>query len=121
MAIRIKRGDTWIQVFQWRQGTTPVNLTGCTASLQVRKKSAPAGSEAVLTATTATGELKIDGPDGNIQLRVNAPTMRLMSPGTYDVDLEVTFPGDSEVPDSEIVRSTDTFEIEIIKDITRLQ
>ena len=58
----IKRGDTWLQTYTWLQnaGTVneePVDLTGCHASLQLRKKRV---ATPYLTISDTEGSLVID-------------------------------------------------------------
>lgn len=107
--ISVKRGDTWLQIFKWRSGTKVIDLIGCSAKLQLRNSS----DGLVLSVSSSTGELEIDGAAGNISLRVEADVMGAIAPGNYSADLEVTF-SDSTV------MSTPTFTVEIIKDVTRV-
>ncbi len=111
--IRSKRGDTLTLLFQWRAsadaGADPVDLTDCTARFQARTK---AGA-LVLTATSADGEITIDGPAGDVSVRVEADVMQDVPKGSYRCDLEVTFPPD------DTVRSTDTITLVIAEDQTK--
>ena len=53
----VKRGDTWNFKFTWQDQNTPINLTDCTARMQIRDKTtllmaaeattAPTGASAV--------------------------------------------------------------------------
>lgn len=102
----VKRGDTWRQPFTWRQGSEtgdPVDLTGCTAALQVRD----AAGELVLDATL---DLTIDGPNGTITVDTQIPED--LEPGKYLFDIEMTYSDGFR-------QSTDTQYLKVVADITR--
>lgn len=107
--VSIKRGDTWLQVFKWRSGTKIIDLTGCSANLQLRNI---IGDRLALNVSSATGELVVDGPAGNVDLRVESTVTDTIAPGVYNADLEITFPDQTVV-------STPTFVVEVVKDVTR--
>lgn len=88
--ITAEQGSTFTRTITWRDAsTTPVNLTNCTAKMQVRKSmDAPT---AVLTLTSTTG-ITINGAQGVLALEVAAAKMAQVPAGTYVYDLEVTHP-----------------------------
>ena len=66
----------------------PVNLTGCTAALQLR--SLPNDPTAALTLTTANGGITITALTGTIAVTATATQTRAIDEGYYYYDLEVT-------------------------------
>ena len=114
--IEIKRGDTWTRLFSWRTYDTDaiIDLTGCTARLQLRRPRTDYVSLELTSdgQSTSTGTLEIDGPSGNIAARAEAYVMAELTPGSYLADLEVTFTDGSVV-------STDTFIVKVLEDVTR--
>ena len=82
--IQIWRNDTWQQVFTLLADTTPINLSGATVYIQVRKGCA---GTLVLSLTNSSG-VTIGGASNN-QITVN----RLVNidKGNYVWDMQVTF------------------------------
>lgn len=108
--ITLKRGDTLDLEFQWLDGDgVPVDLTGCTARLQMRNR---AGNEVLECACGSSDGLEIVTAEGKVRWREEASSTSSFSPGTYYFDLEVTFPDNT-------VRSTETVQLIIETDITR--
>ena len=101
-----------MQTFKWKSNNRPVDLTGCVARLQLRTNNA--AESVALSISTETNELVVEGVNGVIKLRVEASVMKTIAAGTYNADLEVTFPDVNAT-----VISTPTFLVEIIKDVTR--
>lgn len=66
----------------------PVNLTGCTAALQLR--SLPNDPTAALTLTTENGGITITPLTGTIAISATAAQTRAIDEGYYYYDLEVT-------------------------------
>jgi hypothetical protein len=66
----------------------PVDLTGCTAALQLR--SLPNDPTAALTLTTANGGIAITALTGEIAVSATATQTRAIDEGYYYYDLEVT-------------------------------
>jgi len=102
-----KRGDTWRQVFYWKQGSEsgpPVDLSGCTARLQLKDKSK-------LLILDATAYLTIDPINGSLQTDVPASETVLFPLESLYFDIELTFPDGS-------VQSTETMRLQIVEDIT---
>jgi hypothetical protein len=101
----IKRGDTWSQSFEWRQGSEtgdPVDLTGCTARCHVRDR-----SDALIA--DVTDYLTVDGPAGSVDLALvpteNFPAAKLQ------FDIELTWPDGT-------VQSTETMVLRVLEDVT---
>ena len=108
--ITLKRGDTLDLEFQWLDGDgLPVDLTGCTARLQMRNR---AGNEVLECTCGSSDGLEIVTAEGKVRWREEASSTASFSPGTYYFDLEVTFPDST-------VRSTETVQLIVEMDITR--
>jgi hypothetical protein len=82
--IQIWRNDTWQQVFTLLADTTPINLTGATVYIQVRKG---CGGTLALTLTNGSG-VTIGGANNN-QITVNK--LVNIDKGNYVWDMQVTF------------------------------
>lgn len=90
--IEIEEGATLEEIVTWKAGElkTPVDLTGCTARMQVREKiNSPA---VLLELTTLNGGIVLGGTAGTIKLyMLAANTLNLTwKNGVYD--LYITFP-----------------------------
>lgn len=114
ITVTIKRGDTWQADFLFRENDATADLTGCTARLQVRTKA----DVLILTASTnaptdpvTVGFLEVDGSAGKVSLSVDKALMTGITPAKYYADLELTYPDGT-------VRSSDTFTVNVRKDIT---
>jgi hypothetical protein len=66
----------------------PVDLSGCTAALQLR--SLPNDATAALTLTTANGGITLTALTGKIAIEATATQTRAIDEGYYYYDLEVT-------------------------------
>jgi hypothetical protein len=71
--------------------TSPVNVTGYTAELQMR--SLPSDPTAVLTLTSAAGQIAVIGAQGQFDVHATAAQTRAIDEGTYYYDIEVTTQG----------------------------
>lgn len=68
--------------------TAPVNVVGYTAELQLR--SLPSDPTAVLTLTSAAGEIAITGASGEFAVHATAAQTGAIDEGTYYYDIEIT-------------------------------
>lgn len=89
-----EQGATFTYQFLWQKETTPgsdvfvpVDLTGFTAKMQVRKK---AGDPVILELSTANSRITLGGIAGTIDLLVAANITDALVPGMYKYDLEIT-------------------------------
>jgi hypothetical protein len=82
--IQMWRNDTWQQVFTLLADTTPINLSGATVYIQVRKG---CGGVLALSLTNSSG-VTIGGVDNN-QITVNK--LVDIAKGNYVWDMQVTF------------------------------
>jgi len=78
----VYRGDSWAQVFRFKQGSTPVNLTGATIAAQMKNRSSGTTASLVATVTNAL--------NGEVTLKMPATPPK---PGQYVYDVEVTLAG----------------------------
>lgn len=84
----IDQGATWtVNIVYYDYNNVPVNLTGYSARMQLRSKF---DSSAVLTLSTATGEIVITGPTGQIAITASATQTQAIASGIYIYDLELT-------------------------------
>lgn len=99
-SLTMKQGDTWtLRVVWWPaiEGTdqpdltaTPINLTGYTARLQVRRRPGdPSTPVLALTSTPAAG-LTIDAVAGAIDARAAPAQTQVIPAGSWWWELEVT-------------------------------
>lgn len=98
----VEQGATWEQALLWSDDDGPVDLTGYTARMQVRKTLASSATEIELT--TANGRIvldEIEDPPGtvvsNIQLiltdELTAAFETRNTKQTWRYDLDLTSPG----------------------------
>ena len=85
--VNIWRNDTWNQVFEIKVNSEPVDLTGSSIAIQVRKK---ANSTTIdLTLSTEDGSIAIVGENNN-QIILNKQVT--IASGSYLYDMSVSFP-----------------------------
>lgn len=82
----IDQGTTWNRYFIWSISGTPVNLTGYTARMQLRRTRSDVAP--VLTLTDANSKLVIDAVNGKVTMKLTAAETAAMN-GTYFYDMEV--------------------------------
>ena len=86
--IRARQGATYRRVFTWTIDGTPVNLSGSTARMEVRKKAS--ASTVVLTATPY---ITLGGSAGTVDLNIPASVLAAIAPrsgdSSYVYDLEI--------------------------------
>lgn len=87
-----KTGDTWQLVLRWKQeDRTPVNLTGYTARMMVRKSwDATVVNASISTATG--GGIEIVPADGKITLTLSPTQTAALIESPYVYDIELTSP-----------------------------
>lgn len=86
--IEARQGATWRRVFTWTVNSSPVDLTGRTARMEVRPK--PDSTSVVLNATPY---ITLGGTAGTVDLNIPASVLAAISPRTgskfYVYDLEI--------------------------------
>lgn len=88
--LTIYKGSTFVKTIQWKTGdpAVAVNLTGCTARMQVRKN--PSDSIILESLTTSNGKIVITEPtNGKLEIRISAETSTAyeFSCGVYDLEI----------------------------------
>lgn len=95
--LKIYQGATFFESWEWETSAdegatyTPVDLTGCTARMQVRAEVASA--TALLTLTTENGGISLGGTAGTIELLVDAEDTAAITWDSGVYDLEIVYPG----------------------------
>lgn len=87
--LTIQQGATYRRTFRWLADGQPVNLTGATARMQIRRSvRAP---DVVLDCTTENGRLSIDALAGEVALVISAAdTAQLPTrPAVYDLEVDL--------------------------------
>lgn len=86
----IDQGADWFINFTYEQPAgTPVDISGCTAALQIR--TSPLARTAVLTLTDGDG-ITIVGVDGLLECHATSEQTAAITNGRYAYDIEITFP-----------------------------
>jgi hypothetical protein len=67
----------------------PVDLTGFSAKMQVRKNT---GSPVIIELSTTNGRITIDAANGKITLSLSATDTAALASGMYKYDLDLTSP-----------------------------
>jgi hypothetical protein len=88
--LSIDQGATFTKTVTWKTGkpAQPVDLTGCTARMQVRES---IDADAVLLSLSTTdGRIALGGAAGTISLRVEAEETAAITwkAGVYDLEVE---------------------------------
>jgi hypothetical protein len=101
MTKRHKRGDTFTLTVTRRDAAgAPINITGATVTSKMRRGTV----EIPLTATPT------NPTGGVVTLTATATATALWAPGLYDCDVQYTSGSD--------VQSSETFQIEVVEDVT---
>lgn len=91
VTLKIRQGDTYNKLFTWKVGTPSalVDLTGCTARMQIREYlGAP---DALLTLTTENGRIELGGAAGTIRLLLEAADTAALTIRRARYDLDIIF------------------------------
>lgn len=88
--LTIYKGSTFVKSIQWKTGdpAVAVDLSGCTARMQVRKS--PCDSVILESLTTDNNKIVITEPlNGKLEIRISAETSSAYSfiSGVYDLEL----------------------------------
>ena len=89
--LQLNQGATWLLSFEWLDDAgLPIDLTGCTARMQLR---ATPATPVLLELSTTNGRVALLGTTGVIELLVDAQVTVGLSCEFGVYDLRVTFPG----------------------------
>lgn len=89
--LTIYQGATYRKRFRWLAAGVPVDLTGCTARMQVREE--VESTTALLTLTTADGGIVLGGDQGTIDLEISDENTAAIAWEGGVWDLEIAHPG----------------------------
>lgn len=91
LPLKIDQGATFNQIVTWKTGTPPavVNLTGCTARMQVRGKLTD--TAVLLDLTTANGGIVLGGVAGTVTIKLSAAQTTAIAWKAAVYDLEIIF------------------------------
>lgn len=95
------QAETVPDVLTWTADDVAVNLTGCTAKMQIRETFE--ASTALATVDTSGGGIVLGGTAGTITLNIPAATTATLTPGTFVYDILLTWPSGAK---QVIVRGT---------------
>lgn len=90
--LTIYKGSTFVKSIQWKTGdpAVAVNLSGCTARMQVRKS--PCDLSVLESLTTENGKIVITEPlNGKLEIRISASTSSAYTFLSAVYDLELVF------------------------------
>jgi hypothetical protein len=89
LKLAIEQGATFRKTVTWKAGvpSLPVDLTGCTARLQMRSEIASA--TVLVTLTTENGGIALGGVAGTIELIITATATALLTFTAAVYDLEI--------------------------------
>lgn len=104
--IKTKRADNFRCVFSFMEDGEAANLSGCSARMQLRTR---AGTMVIDVSTD--DHLTVDGVAGTVTANVPA-TMMEIAAGRYYADVELVYADGT-------VRSSNTFQVTVVQDITR--
>ena len=110
--LKLKRGDTlvWTLYFT-NDDDTPIDLTGRSIRMQAR---ANPEDDPIFDLSIGSGITIIDSANGKYEARISSVETSGFFPRNYFVDIEY-----SSLTGGDLVRSTDTFILTILKDITK--
>jgi len=112
--LKIYKGATFRHVFIWKDGDeVPLNITGYTARMQVRKKIDDVAT--LLELTTENGGITITPLEGKIALYVSAEATAALTwvDGVYDLEMIIQIDGVDDV--TRLVEG----KVTVFKEVTR--
>lgn len=104
-----KRGDTWKITFVWKNDGTPIDITGCHARMQIRKKRV---GTLLAEISDDDDSITIVGASGEVNVAFPASITALVDPGVHETSLQLTYPSGE-------VQSSDSIDIPVIEAVTR--
>lgn len=114
--LKIYQGATLDQLYTWkagpdRQSLTPVDLTGCTARMQIRSR--VESHEVLMSFSTDDGSIVLGGTAGTVQLKkTDEETSAITwSKGVFDIKVEF-----SDGSDTRFLQG----DVEVSKGVTRV-
>lgn len=90
--LKIDQGSTVRRALRWLRDGEPVDLSDCTARMEIRTA---VGGALIHRLDTTNGGLEVDGPEGVIRIHIPAETSSAWTSMSGVYDLEVVFPDGS--------------------------
>ena len=99
VALELKQGDTWLLTVGWYQPlpnssqpdlSNPVNITGHTARLQVRRRLGDLDAPALALTSSPAAGLVVDGPAGLVTSRATPAQTAAIAAGMWYWELELS-------------------------------
>jgi hypothetical protein len=96
--IQIIQGETYNKIFPWKAGASsasviPVDLTGCTAKMQIRSKvNSP---DVLLELSTQNSKIILSGITGEVKISLSASETSAITWNSGVYDLKIQFPDGS--------------------------
>lgn len=87
---RLTQGDTFQNTPVWKINSVPVNVTGYTARMQIRRSIA--STDKLIELTTENGRITVDGVNGMFTLYISPTDTAALPSGTWVYDFEVFAP-----------------------------
>lgn len=108
----INQGATYSKRVVWKAGSPaiPVNLSGFSAAMQIRRSLS--SSTPVLTLTSAGGDIALEPSTGAITINISSEETKKLPAGRYVYDLETTGLG-GEI--TRLMKGTATVSAEVTK------
>ena len=92
LKLQIYQGATFRKRLRWlNPDRTPIDITGCTARMQVREE--VESTAALLELTTENGRIALGGTAGTVDMLVDADTTAAITWSGGGFDLEIMHPG----------------------------
>ena len=90
--LKIDQYATFSTAFKWQTKSSgqPVNLTGYTAAMQIRRT--PDSSTALVSLSSPSAGITIDALNGRVTVEISAVQTAALTPGKYVYDLLLTNP-----------------------------
>lgn len=91
--LTVYQGASFAKTLTWKVGKPPqpVDLTGCSARMQVRPQ--VASPDVLLELTTGNGRILLGGPSGTVHLQLDPAETAALSFVAAVYDLEIVHPG----------------------------
>lgn len=98
VSLQMKQGDTWTLEVVWYQpipGTTqpdltaPIDISGYTARLQVRRRPGDTAAPALALTSSPAAGLTVDGPAGSVSARATPTQTQAIAAGPWYWECEI--------------------------------
>lgn len=89
VSLDIHQNASFNQSFVWKTGVdqTPVNLTGCSAVMEIRDSK----DTLILTLSTLNGKIVLGTTDGKVEIKLSKTDTSSLVEGNYSYDLMIDF------------------------------